>query len=117
MLVEPISVAKPQIDTRAVAPKPKDQKTSEASARAPEKKEDNRQDAEFLQDVLGVVQKHFNVCNIGLDFSVHGETGRIKVSVMDKDTGKVIREVPPGQVLDLIAKIDEMMGILFDQKA
>jgi flagellar protein FlaG len=39
------------------------------------------------------------------------------VTVLDKDTGDMIREVPPDEVLDLMAKIDEMMGVVFDQKA
>jgi flagellar protein FlaG len=39
------------------------------------------------------------------------------VTVLDKETGDIIREVPPQQVLDMVAKLDEMMGILFEQKA
>lgn len=39
------------------------------------------------------------------------------MTVLDKDTGDMIREVPPDEVLDLMAKIDEMMGVVFDQKA
>ena len=39
------------------------------------------------------------------------------MTVVDKEAGEMIREVPPQQVLDLMAKIEELMGILFDQKA
>ena len=115
MLIEPITVAKPQMDTTAVGPKSKDPEPTKGVV-SPEKKEEKKQDAEFLQDVLEAAQKYFHIRNIGLDFAVHGATGRIKVTVLDKETGEMIREVPPEQVLNLMAKIDEMMGILFDQK-
>jgi len=34
-----------------------------------------------------------------------------------KEAEELIREIPPDQVLNLMAKIDEMMGILYDEKA
>ncbi|MBW1739575.1 MAG: flagellar protein FlaG [Deltaproteobacteria bacterium] len=118
MLVEPISVPKPQMDpTSAVGPKSKGPDPPKEPERSPVKKEEKIEDAEFLQDMLEVAQKHFNVQNIGLEFAVDGGTGRIKVTVLDKETGEIVREVPPQQVLDLMAKIDEMMGILFDHRA
>ena len=55
--------------------------------------------------------------NIGLQFSMHKETGRTMIKIMDKATEKVIREIPSEEVLDLAAKIEEMIGILFDRKA
>ncbi len=53
--------------------------------------------------------------NVGLQFSVDHSTGRTIIKVFNKDTGKLIREVPPKSVLNLSAKLDEMMGILFDK--
>jgi flagellar protein FlaG len=124
MLVEPMTAPRSLINVAAaVQPKTKGAGPSRPSGSdlSPERQHNaaggNRVDAEFLQDVLDAAQKHFHARNIGLEFSVHGETGRIKVTVLDKDTGEMIREVPPRQVLDLMAKIDEMMGIMFDQKA
>ena len=54
--------------------------------------------------------------SIGLIFSKHEETGRTVIKVLDKDSNKVIREIPSEDVLNLAAKIDEMIGILFDKK-
>jgi flagellar protein FlaG len=51
-----------------------------------------------------------------LDFSVHKETKQIMVKVLDKETGEVIREVPPEKNLDLLAKLWEMAGILVDER-
>lgn len=51
-----------------------------------------------------------------LDFSVHQTTKQIMVKVLDKETGEVIREIPPEKNLDLLAKLWEMAGILVDEK-
>jgi flagellar protein FlaG len=76
-----------------------------------------REDTDLLKDVLDVTQQHMRISDVGIDFTVHGETGRIKVSVTNKKTGDLIREIPPEKVLNLMAKLDEMMGIIFDEKA
>lgn len=51
-----------------------------------------------------------------LEFSVHEKTKQIMVKVLDKESGNVIREIPPEKNLDLVAKIWEMAGILVDER-
>ncbi len=112
MLIESVSGQRLQVAIQPlVEAKPK------AAEPSSKKKEEEKPDHKLLQQVLEIAQEHFQVRGIGLEFSVHEPTGRIKVIVLDKETGEVIREVPPQQVLDLMAKIDEMMGILFDSWA
>ncbi|UCH01215.1 MAG: flagellar protein FlaG, partial [Deltaproteobacteria bacterium] len=36
--------------------------------------------------------------------------------VMEGSTGEVIREIPPVEILNLAAKLDEMVGLIFDQR-
>lgn len=54
--------------------------------------------------------------NKRLKFDVHEETNRIFVQVIDSATGEVIREVPPVQILDMLAKIYEVVGLLVDER-
>jgi flagellar protein FlaG len=51
-----------------------------------------------------------------LEFSVHKQTNEIMVKVLNKDTGEVIREVPPEKMLDLVAKLWQMAGIFVDER-
>jgi len=51
-----------------------------------------------------------------LDFSVHERTKQIMVKVLNKETGEVIREIPPEKNLDFLAKIWEKIGILIDER-
>jgi len=53
---------------------------------------------------------------VGLQFSIHEPTGRTVVKVVNKETDQTIREIPPEELLNLAAKLDEMLGILFDEK-
>lgn len=76
---------------------------------AAEEKIDQRMLDELEQDIAAM---H----NIGLQFSVHEKSGRTMIKVMDKESSDIIREIPPKTVLDLAAKMDEMLGILFDSK-
>nr|WP_275984078.1 flagellar protein FlaG [Paenibacillus hamazuiensis] len=54
--------------------------------------------------------------SLRLDISIHKQTEEVMVKVIDKDSGKVIREVPPEKKLDLLAKLWEMAGILVDER-
>ncbi|AKA44321.1 flagellar protein FlaG [Paenibacillus polymyxa] len=52
-----------------------------------------------------------------LEVSVHEKTHQIMVKVLNKESGELIREIPPEKTLDLVAKMMEIAGILVDQKA
>jgi flagellar protein FlaG len=51
-----------------------------------------------------------------LEFSIHAKTNQIMVKVLEKDTGRVIREIPPEKTMDMVAKLWEMAGILVDER-
>jgi flagellar protein FlaG len=50
------------------------------------------------------------------EYSVHQPTGDIVVKVLDADTNQVIRELPPEKYLDLIDKLQEICGVIIDEK-
>lgn len=49
-------------------------------------------------------------------FGIHDKTNRVTIKMVDKDTKKVIKEFPPDETLDMIAKVWEIAGILVDEK-
>ncbi|MEY8739665.1 flagellar protein FlaG [Bacillales bacterium AN1005] len=51
-----------------------------------------------------------------LDVSIHDRTHQIMVKVLNKDTGEVIREIPPEKTLDIVANMMELVGIIVDEK-
>ena len=49
-------------------------------------------------------------------FGIHEGTNRVMIKIIDKETRKVLREYPPEKTLDMIEKVWEMAGIMFDEK-
>ena len=49
-------------------------------------------------------------------FGIHDKTNRVTIKIIDKTTKKVIKEYPPEETLDMIAKVWEIAGILVDEK-
>lgn len=53
-----------------------------------------------------------------IEYQYHGKfRNDLMIKIVDKNTNAVILEVPPRKILDLVAKMMEMVGILFDKKA
>lgn len=66
--------------------------------------------------IVADIQNNLHVLNnADLSFSVHEASGNVVVTVTDQDTGRVIREIPPKEMLNLAEKIEEMVGLVFDQ--
>lgn len=53
----------------------------------------------------------------GLRFSIHEGTERMMVRVVNISTDEIIKELPPEEVLDTVARIREMIGLLIDERA
>lgn len=51
-----------------------------------------------------------------LEISIHEKTHDIMVKVLNRETGELIREIPPEKTLDLVAKMMEIAGIIIDEK-
>lgn len=49
-------------------------------------------------------------------FGIHDKTNRVTIKIIDKTTKEVIKEYPPEETLDMIAKVWEIAGILVDEK-
>lgn len=63
-----------------------------------------------LNDTASAFYRH-------VKFSVHEETDRIIARVINTQTNEVIREIPPEELLDLVAKIQRLLGLFVDEKA
>lgn len=49
-------------------------------------------------------------------FGIHEATNRVTIKIVDKDSKKVIKELPPEKTLDMIAKVWELAGLMVDEK-
>lgn len=49
-------------------------------------------------------------------YGFHEKTNRVTLKIVDKETDKVLKELPPEKTLEMIAKAWELAGILVDEK-
>lgn len=73
-----------------------------------------------VEDAAAVLNEAMKIYNYHLEFKVHQASGKMQVKVVDSDSKKVIREIPPESILDFSARIrellDHMAGILVDER-
>ncbi|NLD48585.1 MAG: flagellar protein FlaG [Clostridiaceae bacterium] len=67
-------------------------------------------------EAIEKANKAISTSNRVLEFSIHEKTKEIMVKVVDSETKEVIREIPPEKVLDMVARLWEMAGILVDER-
>ena len=51
-----------------------------------------------------------------LSFELHDKTETIMTKIVDIKTKEVIKEMPPKEMLDLAARIHEMVGLIIDEE-
>ena len=50
------------------------------------------------------------------EFKIHERTGRIMVKLINNETDEIVKEIPPEKILDLVASIWDLVGILVDER-
>lgn len=81
---------------------------------------ENQKDSNFpTTEVINAIEKA-NKTIVGaqtqLEFSIHEGTKEIMVKVINTDTKEVVREIPAEKILDMVAKIWELAGIVVDER-
>lgn len=71
-----------------------------------------------LQESLDIVNALLNKHNSHAEYYMHDKFKNvIMIKFIDSDTGEILQEVPPKKIIDMIAKMCEMVGIILDKKA
>ncbi len=70
-------------------------------------------DLEQIKKAVEDINKKINTEAV---FGIHEGTNRVTIKLVDRETKKTIKELPPEKTLDMIAKVWEMAGILVDEK-
>ena len=50
------------------------------------------------------------------EYSMHDETNTFVVRVINSETDELIREIPPERILDLVARLWEVAGLIVDER-
>jgi flagellar protein FlaG len=69
-----------------------------------------------MDQVASQVQETLGMMDFKLNFSIDPDTQTVIAKVINAQTGKIIREIPPPELLALAKSMKEMEGLLFDEK-
>ena len=70
---------------------------------------------EKIGQIVDKMQSQIDSMNVSLTFSTYGNRDEnIAVVVANKDTGKVIREIPPKEIQHLYSKMSELTGMILN---
>jgi len=70
-----------------------------------------------VKQMVADMQGQLDSMNVSLKYSLYGKHDKnIAVKVVNKDTGEVIREIPPKEMQALQSKMSELVGMIFNEK-
>ncbi|MDT3274104.1 flagellar protein FlaG [Shewanella sp. SP2S2-4] len=78
---------------------------------------DNEQNPSKLTQVATELSDMMSMMRKGLAFKVDENSGQAVVTVLDRDTGDVIRQMPSEEALALAEKLSEVTGLLMKTEA
>ncbi len=73
----------------------------------------------LLQEVEEAVRKLNDTAeamHLSLRFLMHRDSERWMVQVVDIQQDEIVREIPPEQVLNVVAQIQSLIGVLLDER-
>lgn len=86
-----------------------------ADAQQAAKQGDNQQAVglQMLSEAVDQVSKILNTFTDTMEFKIHKDPNTTIVQVVNKDSGKVVREYPPEKFLDMVANFQKQLSGLF----
>ena len=79
-------------------------------------KQDKEKIKKELDRITEELNKALNPLNTTLKFKFDDKVDELVVKVVDTKDNRVIREYPPKEALELMQKMRELIGLLFDKK-
>ena len=72
--------------------------------------------AEELKTMSYAMNRFVEMLTSDLKFEVHDKTHELMVKFVNTKTGEVLKEYPPKEYLDMIARIRDYVGMMIDKK-
>lgn len=69
-----------------------------------------------LQKVIQEIRKKLDYLNRYLKIDIDDQLEIPVVKIFEKDTNRLIRQIPPDHLLELMRRIDEMLGVLLSER-
>ncbi|MCR1933684.1 flagellar protein FlaG [Clostridium tepidum] len=77
----------------------------------------NKESVKEVKDSVDKLNKLLEGKDIRLEYEIYGKFRDLTIRLIDTKTDEVIKEIPPRKIIDMVAKLCEMAGVLVDEKA
>ena len=74
-------------------------------------------DAQALEHAVNDIARNVRNMQRSLQFSVDESSGRTIITVIDKETNEVIRQIPPEEILAIAQHIEDASGLFLNDEA
>jgi uncharacterized FlaG/YvyC family protein len=54
--------------------------------------------------------------NVGLVFEVNGKSRDLVIKVVDRESKRILREIPPAEVRRVRSTMQDILGVMFDRQ-
>ena len=81
-----------------------------------EVQKENKPSKEQVQKSINEINDTVSALHKELHFEFHEKSERMLVEIRDIRNDEVIKEIPPKEMLDMIGRIKEVVGLLLDEK-
>ena len=88
----------------------------EKETRSAEKIKNETRSAEEIQKDLDVVNTQLKIMNRSIQFDIDDSSNDIVVKVVDKESGEVIRQLPPESAMRLREHMAEVSGLIVEEE-
>ncbi len=79
-------------------------------------KEVKTENKEKLKEGIEKLNETIQTFHEELKFEIHEESERMMTKVVNIEKNEVIKKIPPEEILDMIGRIKEMVGLILDEK-
>ncbi|MGC9007379.1 MAG: flagellar protein FlaG [Sulfurihydrogenibium sp.] len=80
------------------------------------KMEMNLKNSDELKRLIEELQNKISYLNKSLKIEIDKDINEPIVKIIEVDTNRVIRQIPPDYVVNIIKNINKMLGVLFNEK-
>ena len=74
-------------------------------------------DSEPDGSVLVAFVNEFDLMGRRVQFEVDHDTGDLNIQIVDRNSGEVVRQIPPEQLTRFSRRFQEVLGLLIDEQA
>jgi flagellar protein FlaG len=114
---QPVTQATPEAPSERQAIQTPGSQQEEPSQNSTKPESASSPSYDTVSNAVTQMNRFLNALQKDISFFFDEASGRNGVKVVDRQTGEVLKQIPPEEVLKTAARIREMVGALLDERA